>query len=100
MHSWLWCRQLPGRPKLWTHWTPGLKNVHGKVHTMGNQYMALVQLGNAPGVVADAIMDTGGNKTLVDLESTRARKLPVHVAKGSEFGTFYGLGSVEQAYVG
>ena len=43
-------------------------------------------------------MDTGGTKVLVDLESARAMGLLERMAKGSEFGTFYGLGSVKQAY--
>ena len=67
---------------------------------MGNQYMALVQLGNAPGVVADAIAHTGRAKMLVYLESTHAMVLLVWMTKGSKFGTFYGPGLVEQAYTG
>ena len=35
---------------------------------------------------------------LVDLESSRAMGLLVWMAKGSEFGTFYGVGLVEQVY--
>ena len=51
-------------------------------------------------MVVDAIVDIGRAKTLADLESAQAMGLPVQMPKGSEFGTFYGPGSVEQAYAG
>ena len=80
--------------------TPGVTNFCGKVRTTSDQCVAPVQLGDAPGVVVKAITDMGGAKMLVDLESARAMGLPVQMAKGIEFGTFYGPGLVEQAYAG
>ena len=50
--------------------------------------------------MTEAIADTGGAKSLIDVRSAQKMGLPVTLAQDREFGTFYGPGSVERAYAG
>ena len=50
--------------------------------------------------MTEAIGDTGAARSLVDMGSARSMGLPVQVARGSEFGTYFGPGSVEKPYAG
>ena len=61
--------------------------------------MVLLELGSraaghagAP-VVMEGIGDTGATRTLMDIATARQVGLPIQVARGSEFGTYFGPGS-------
>ena len=68
--------------------------------------MVLLELGSraaghagAP-VVMEGIGDTGATRTLMDIATARQVGLPIQVARGSEFGTYFGPGSKEKPYAG
>ena len=64
------------------------------------QFVLLLQIGDRPGAVTEGIADTGGARSLVDLNSAQSLGLNVTRAKGTEFGTFYGPASELRAYAG
>ena len=80
--------------------TAGALNCRGRMRQSHDQYVILLQVGEAPGAVTEALGDTGGARSLIDLDSAHAMGLQVHHARGSEYGTFYGPGGREQAYLG
>ena len=64
--------------------------------------MELAAAGKKDGqpVVTEAIGDTGATRSLLDLASAKRMGLPVELATGQEFGTYFGPGSKETPYAG
>ena len=48
----------------------------------------------------EGICDTGAACTLMDIATALKVGLPIQVARGSEFGTYFGPGSKEKPYAG
>ena len=72
--------------------TPPAKLCRGRMPWFRDQYIALVQVEDA---VTEAIADTGGARSLIELSLALDMGLPVQKAVGSEMGTYYGPGGVE-----
>ena len=53
-----------------------------------------------PGAITEALGDTGGARSLIDLGTATAMDFKVQYAWVAEFGTFYGPGGKEQTYLG
>ena len=71
--------ELPrhGEMPRWT--SRGARNARGMIATGHDQYVGLVQLHD---VVIEAILDTGGARSLMDVHSAAALKLPYELASG------------------
>lgn len=87
----------------WAH--PRARDYRGAVVTTSDQYVVLVELqsrasGSGDSVLLEGIGDTGATRTLLDIATARRIGLPVEVAKGAEFGTYFGPGSAEKPYAG
>ena len=88
---------------LWARWDA--RNFRNTVVTTSDQYVILVEVASGqqnrpPPVVMEGIGDTGATRSLMDLKAARQVGLQVEVAQGSEFGTYFGLGSKERPYAG
>ena len=59
--------------------------------------MALVKLGNG---VLEAIVDTGGARSLIDLDTAKTLGLEVEMAKSNNMGNFWGPGGEVMGYSG
>ena len=76
---------------------PNALNCRGLLKWTPDQYVLVVQVGDT---VVEAIGDTGGSKSLIDVELAKQMGLHMLEAPNGEFGTYYGPGGEEKAYYG
>lgn len=92
---------LPDTPTKMPEWaTVGAINCRGRMQQLNDQYIIILQIEDYPGAVMEALGDTRGVRSLIDLNATKEMGLLVHYARGQEYSTFYGLGGKDQAYLG
>ena len=76
----------------------GTINLRGLVPTSVAHYMALVGIGKG---VCEALVDTGGARSLVDMDTAKKLKLDIEYAgQGKDMGGFYGPGGDTTEYAG
>lgn len=73
--------------------SPSVENHRGLVTTTSEQYVLLVEMeatgGRGP-AVTEAISNTGATRSLIDLDLAQRLGLPVQLAQGSEYRTYFG----------
>ena len=77
--------------------------MRGRMRCYPDQFVALVEIndkGSKGGAVTEAVADTGGARSLIELHFARVLGLEVQEALHQEFGTYYGPGGEEKGYVG
>ena len=72
-------------------------NYRGLVPASLSHYMVLIQLGAG---ICEAIIDTGGARSLIDLDTAKALKLDIELAKKNDMGCFWGPGGEVMGYAG
>ena len=87
----------PGGAREVPVWAEGARNFRGLVPPSRAHYMALVKLGNG---VIEAIIDTGGARSLIDLDTARTLGLKIEMAKSNNMGNFWGPGGEVMGYTG
>jgi hypothetical protein len=91
--------KLPAGARGLPVWAPkGAKNGRGLLPISRSHYIALVAIG---GGFCEAIVDTGGARSMIDYESAKALGLDVELSDGSRnFGSFWGPSGDPVAYYG
>ena len=72
-------------------------NYRGLVPSSTSHYMALVKLGRG---ICEAIVDTGGARSLIDLDTAKTLGLKVEMANKNDMGCFWGPGGEVMGYAG
>ena len=88
----------PGRKPDLPGWALGMVNVRGRVPVSKNHFTCVVGIG---GACMEAIVDTGGCRSMMDLGTAKAAGLPIKLATPTEsYGSFYGAAGEVHEYAG
>ena len=83
--------ELPG-------WAEGMKNVRGRIPISKNHFTCVVAVN---GACMEAIVDTGGCRSMMDLGTAQAAGLKVKLSgSGESYGSFYGAAGEVHEYAG
>lgn len=90
---------LESRERTLPHWAKGLKNLRGLIEFSRSHFYAIVGVKGPGGdtVVGEAVMDTGGSRSLIDKDTAAQFGLQVHVG---DAGYFWGPGNSVEPYYG
>ena len=72
-------------------------NLRAQLSWDNNQYTGVVVIN---GALVEAVMDSGGARTMIDMRTAQEAQIPWTEAKGSEFGQYITPGGAARPYLG